>query len=185
MISGDDIRKRMQGILDLVNSDISSIRTGRVTPALVEEIEVSVYAGEQKLKVKELATISSLDSQTLQLEPWDKSITSEIKNGIFAANVGITPVVDGGLIRISFPPLTSEDRNKYVKLLATKLENGRVMIRQVRGDAMRDIKKGFEEKKITEDEKFNQEKRLQELTDEFIEKIDEVGVRKKQELSEL
>jgi len=176
------VRSKMQEVLDMVVTDIGTIRTGRATPGLIEELEVAVYGGQQKLKINELATISSPDVQTLVIDPWDKSIIGDIKQGILAANIGFNPAVDGEIIRISLPPLTTEDREKYVKLLSTKLENGRVMIRQVRSDAMRGIKKSFENKELSEDEKFNKEKHLQETTDEFVGKIDENGKRKEVEL---
>ena len=179
------IRAKMQQVIDLVVGDIASVRTGRATPALVEDIVVSAYGGTQKLRIVELATISAPDTQSLVIDPFDKSIIGEIRQGILAANAGINPSIDGMIIRISLPPMTTEDREKYVKLLLTKLENGRVMVRQVRADAMHEIKKGFEAKSITEDEKFAQEKHLQELTDEFVGKIDKTGERKKQELMQL
>lgn len=175
----------MQEVIDLVLGDIGGIRTGRATPALVEGLEVAVYGGQQKLKVNELATISCPDTQTLVIDPWDKSIIGEIKQGILAANLGMNPSIDGEILRISFPPLTTEDREKYVRLLSSKLENGRVMIRQIRADVMRDIKDAFEKKEISEDEKFGQEKRLQEITDNFVSKIEEVGEKKKQELLQI
>lgn len=173
---------KMQKVLELVGSDIASIRTGRATSALVEDIIVAVYGGTQKLKIQELATITVPDPQALVISPWDKSIIGEIKQGILAANIGLTPSIDGEVIRISLPPMTGEDREKYVKLLSTKIENGRIMIRQIRGDVMHEIKKAFEEKDVTEDEKFAQEKRLQELTDDNIKKIEELGENKKEEL---
>jgi ribosome recycling factor len=179
------VRLKMQQIIDLVTSDIGGIRTGRATPALVEDIIVLVYGGQQKLKVQELATITAPDTQTIVIDPWDKSIIGEIRQGILVANVGMNPSIDGELIRVNFPPLTTEDREKYIKLLSTKLENGRIMIRQVRGDAMRDIKEKFESKELSEDDKFLQERSLQEITDEFIGKIEESGEHKKQELLQI
>lgn len=179
------VRSRMQQVLDLMLSDIGSLRTGRATSALVESIEVAVYGGTQHLKINELATISSTDPQTLVIDPWDKSIIGEIRQGILAANIGMNPVIDGEIIRISFPLMTTEDREKYVRLLSTKLENGRVMVRQIRADFMHEIKNKFDEKEITEDDKFAQEKRLQELTDEYIGKIEEAGEKKKQELLQI
>lgn len=176
------IRSKMQQVVDLVASDVASIRTGRATPSLVEDLQVSVYGGAQKLKVQELATISASDTQTLIIEPWDKSIIGEINKGIESANIGLTPSIDGEVIRISLPPMTTEDREKYVKLLSTKVENGRVMIRQIRGDAMKDIKDAFEAKDLSEDERFQQEKRLQKITDEFSGKIEKMGEKKEQEL---
>jgi ribosome recycling factor len=179
------VRSKMQEVFDLVISDIASIRTGRAQPSLVADLQISVYGGQQELKVNEVATISSSDPQTIVIDPWDKSIIGEISQGILAAKIGLNPVVDGEILRINLPPMTTEDREKYAKLLSKKLENGRIMIRQIRGDAMRDIKKSFEERQLTEDEKFNQEKRLQEITDEFVEKVDEAGERKKQELMQI
>jgi len=179
------VRSRMQGVVDLVASDIAGIRTGRATPALVENIVVPAYGGTQRLKVVELAGISAPDPSQIIISPWDKSIIGDIRKGIEAANVGMSPSIDGEVIRIVIPPLTTEDREKYVKLLSQKLEAGRVMIRQVRGDEMHTIKKKFEAKEMTEDEKFGSEKRLHEITDEFIAKIEEMGEKKKQELLQI
>lgn len=179
------INKRMQDVLDLVVSDTGSIRTGKASGSLIEDLMVEAYGGTQKLKINELATISAPDPQTITIDPWDKSIIGEIRQAILKANIGLNPVMDEEIIRINLPLMTTEDREKFVKLLSTKLENGRIMIRQVRGEAMKDIKSSYEEKETTEDEKFNQEKRLQEITDDFIGKIDEVGERKKRELMQI
>jgi ribosome recycling factor len=176
------VTSKMQQVENLVVSDIRSIRTGRATPALVEDILVSVYGGQQRLKVQEVGTITVRDAQTISIDPWDKSIIGEIRKGIEAANAGLSPAIDGEVIRINFPPLTTEDREKYVKLLSSKLEQGRVMIRQIRGEVMRAIKESFDKKEISEDENFRQEKRLQEMTDEFIEKINQSGEKKKNEI---
>jgi ribosome recycling factor len=179
------VRAQMEEALLALSNDLSSIRTGRATPALVENVVVSAYGGAQRLKVMELATISVSDPQTLTIEPWDKSVIGEIRQGILAANIGINPSIDGELIRISMPPMTTEDREKFIKILNTKLENSKVTIRQIRGDIMKDIKNSFENKEITEDDKFEFEKKLQELTDEFTAKIDERGKTKEQELRQI
>jgi len=179
------ICSKMQQVVDLTTSDMGSIRTGRTTSSLVEGVAVSVYGGTQKLKIQELATITTPDTQTLVIDPWDKSIIGEIRQGILAANIGMNPAIAGEIIRIFLPPLTTEDREKYVKLLSTKLENGKIQIRQIRGDTMQKIKKSFEEKELSEDEKFDLEKKIQAITDEFVGKIDEAGERKKQELLQI
>lgn len=181
----EKVKAKMQQVLELLSSDVASIRTGRATPALIQDLQVAVYTGAQKLKIQELATISVQDPQTLVIEPWDKSIIAEIRQGILAANVGLNPIIEGGILRITLPPLTTEDRESYIRLLNTKIENARIMIRQIRAEGMKDIKNSFEEKEITEDEKFNQEKRLQEITDEFIAKIDEIAKKKEQELLQI
>ena len=172
----------MQSSLDAVIGDISGVRTGRATPSLVENIVCPAYGGTQRLKILELATISAPDPSQIIINPWDKSIIGDIKKGIMEANIGMNPSIDGEVIRIAMAPLTTEDREKYVKLLSGKLENGKVIIRQVRADEMHEIKKKFEDKEITEDEKFADEKKLQEITDEFVKKIDEIGEKKKVEL---
>lgn len=177
-----NVKTKMQGVVSVVAGDIASIRTNRAAPSMIEDMSVLVYGGTQKLTVKELATISSRDPQTLLIDPWDKSIIGEIAKGIIAGNIGLNPIVDGEMIRINIPPMTSEDREKYVKILSVKLEAGKVMIRQIRGDVMHDLKKSFEEKEISEDEKFASEKKVQEITDEFTGKIEEMGKKKEEEL---
>ncbi|MFH1971177.1 MAG: ribosome recycling factor [Patescibacteria group bacterium] len=179
------IGTKMQQVVDIVATDAGSIRTGRATPSLVEDIIIDAYGGTQKLKVKELAMITAPDTQTIVLDPWDKSIIGDIRKGITFANIGLNPSIDGEIIRISLPPLTTEDREKYVKLLSTKLENGKVMVRQIRGGAMRDTKESFEKKEISEDEKFDTEKKIQKITDEHVGKIEEIGNMKKQELLQI
>jgi len=179
------VRNKMQLTLAAVISDISGIRTGRAAPSLVENIICPAYGGTQHLRIMELASISSPDPSQIVINPWDKSIIGDIKKGIMEANIGMNPSIDGEIIRIAMSPLTTEDREKYVKLLSSKLENGKVIVRQVRADEMHEIKKKFEAKEITEDENFAFEKRLQEITDEFVKKIEEMGEKKKVELLQI
>lgn len=185
MLDEKVVRSKMQVVLDLISSDIASVRAGRVSPSLVSDLLVSVYGGQQRLKVQELATISVLDSQTLEIEPWDKAIIGEIRQGILASGLNLNPIISGEKIRIFVPPMTSEDREKYLKLVSTKLEAGRVMIRQIRSDFMKEIQKSFENKEMGEDDKFDQEKKLQEITDEFVGLINELGAKKKEELMQV
>lgn len=179
------VEKRMDEVINLVKSDIATIRTGRAAPSLVEDIVVDAYGGQSRLRVQELATITAPDTQTLVIDPYDKSIIGDIRKGIEAANIGLTPSIDGEIIRISLPLMTTEDRERYVKLLSQKLEHGKVMVRQIRGDAMKDIKDAFEKKELTEDEKFDSEKKLQEITDKYTSKVDEMGEVKKKELLQI
>lgn len=179
------LNQRFQKVIDSLSVDISSIRTGRATPGLVENIVVPAYGGTQRLKVMEVASITSPDPSQLVISPWDKSIIGDIKKGILEANIGMNPNIDGEIIRIVMPPMTTEDREKYVKLLGQKLEVSKVAIRQIRADAMQDAKKRFENKEITEDGKVVEEKKIQEKTDEFVKKIEEIGEKKKQELLQI
>lgn len=180
-----EIRKKMEDALSDLQEDLASIRTGRANSAMVENIVVSAYGGAQRLKIMELANINSQDPQTLIIEPWDKQVVGEIRKAIMAANVGLNPSIDGDIIRISIPPMTGEDREKFVKILHTKLENARIHIRQIREDAKKDIKQEFEDKNISEDDKFRQEEELQKITDEFTDKIEVIGEKKEKELLQI
>jgi len=176
------VRGQMQGVIDLVKSDIATIRTGRATPDLVNDVRIPAYGGAQMLRIMELGSITSPDSETIIIDPWDKSVIGDIRKGLLSAQLGLNPQIDGEVIRLSFPPLTREDREKYVKLLNGRLEQGRIMIRRIRADVMRDIKNSFDKKDISEDVKFQSEKHLQDLTDEFVGHIEEIGKIKESEL---
>lgn len=180
-----NIRQRMQAALEAVRQDAGSIRTGRATPALVENIVINTYGGGQRLRVMELATITAPDPQSIIISPWDKSIIGDIKKGIDSANIGLNPVIANDVIRINIPPLTSEDRENYIRILHQKLENGRVAVRQIRQEGMHKTRDALEKKEISEDQKVVQEKRLQEMTDEYIGKIEEIGKAKERELRSL
>lgn len=185
MIDLTDIRPRMEKAFEVLKNEVSSIRTGRATSALVENIICPVYGGTQKLKVVELGTITTPDPGTIAIQPWDASIIGEMRQAIQAANVGLTPIIDSEVIRISVPALTAERREEFIKLLHRHLENGRIMIRQIRHDKMTDIKKAYDEEDLPEDDKFRLEKELQDITDEFMGKIEEIGKKKEEELGEI
>lgn len=175
-------REKMKKALDVSRNDIASIRSGRATPALVENLVIMAYGGSQRLRVMEMATITTMDAKTIVIAPYDPSTVAEIEKGILAGSTGLTPVVDKEIIRITIPPLSEERRMEYIKLAKVKLEAGKVMVRQIRGDAMRDMKKLEEAKSISEDERKHGEKLVQELTDEMIAEIDTMAARKEQEL---
>lgn len=175
-------REKMKKALEVTTNDLSSIRSGRATPALIEHVVVSVYGGSQRLKMMELATITTMDARTIVIAPFDPSIVAEIEKGLMEANIGLTPVIDGEIIRISIPALTQERRQEYLKLAKTKLEAGRVMIRQIRQEMMKDVKRLESERAISEDQQKQGEKLIQELTDEMIAEIDSLGEKKEAEL---
>lgn len=178
----DGTRSKMQKILEVLHNDLATVRTGRAAPSLVENIVINSYGGTQKLKVVELATIATSDPQTIVITPFDNSIISEIQKGISEANVGLNPVIDGQLIRISIPQLSEERRQELIHLMRQKLENGRIMVRQVRHEAINDIKK---EEGLSEDEVTRHEKEVQKLTDGVMEDIDGMGKKKEEELLQI
>lgn len=174
--------QQMQKVLEVIKTDLSTVRTGRAAPSLVENIIINAYGGTSKMRVLELATIGSLDPQTLVVTPFDASIIGEIQKGIQEANVGLNPVVDNQLIRISIPPLSQERREELVMLVHQKLEGGRIQVRQVRHGAMEEIKRKLNAKEISEDDVMRLEKEAQKLTDDTIAEIDALGKKKEEEL---
>lgn len=177
-----EIHARMQKVLEVLKTDLATVRTGRATPSLVENIVISAYGGSAKLKVMELATIGAPDVQTLQITPFDQSTIHEISKGIQEANTGLNPVVDSPVIRISIPPLSQERREELIHLMRQKLENGKVMIRQARQDAMNEVKKADD---LSEDDEHRLEKEIQRVTDEFMSQIEAMGKQKESELLQM
>ena len=181
MINFSEVRVRMDKITTLFVNDIASIRTGRATPGLIENVVVTVYGG-QKMKLIELGSIGVPDVRSLTFEPWDQTLIREISNGIVAASIGMTPAVDGNIIRMSLPMLTVEQREDYIKLLGRKLEGARVMVRDARADFRNDLQKAKQDKTVSEDEIKRDETQLQKITDEYIKKLEEISKKKEVEI---
>jgi ribosome recycling factor len=176
-----EVKQRMGKALEVLHQDLSSLKTGRATPALVEQVRVEAY--ETNMPLVELATISVPEPSSLVIAPFDRTIIKNIERAIsMHKDLQLNPVVDGTVIRLTIPPLTAERRQVLVKQLGQKLEGARIMIRQVRGDEMRKLKAAFEAKQISEDERFRQEQELQEITDNFNEQIEQIGEQKEKEL---
>lgn len=175
-------KQKLQKVLDVLRDDIATIRTGRAMPSLVENITIMAYGGSAKLKVMELATIGAPDNQTIVISPFDVSTVHEIQKGIESSNVGLNPIIDGTVLRISIPPLSLERRQELIKAMKQKLENGRIMVRQVRHEMIDDMKKDYEGR---EDDIARLEKEVQKAVDETIETIEEWGKQKEQELLQI
>lgn len=176
-------KKKMEEAFNMLSRDFATVRTGKANSGLVEEIMVNAYNGTTRLKVVELATIHVADSQTIVITPFDHSVLNEIENAITSTGVGLSPVVDGNIIRVSIPPLTEERRREFVKLVNQKAESGKVMIRQIRHEAMEEIKK--QKDNVSEDDIERWEKEIQRLTDNYVEKIDNLRGQKEEELMRL
>lgn len=181
MINFTDVKTRMDKITALFSNDIASIRTGRATPGLIENVVVTVYDG-QKMRLIELGSIGVPDVRSLTFEPWDQALIREINNGIMAANIGMTPVVDGQVIRMSLPMLTVEQREDYAKLLGRKLEGARVMLRDARADFRAHLQRAKQDKEVSEDEFKRDETELQKTTDLYVAKIEELAKKKELEI---
>jgi len=181
MINFAEVKTRMEKITALFVNDIASLRTGRATPGLIENVVVTVYGG-QKMKLIELGSIGVPDVRSLTFEPWDQTLIREIGNGIEAANIGMMPAVDGTIIRMSLPMLTVEQREDYIKLLGRKLEGARVMIRDARADFRNSLQRAKQEKTVSEDEFKRDETELQKTTDFYIGKLEEIAKKKEVEI---
>ena len=177
-----EVKTKMQKCVDFVRGDVATIRTGRATSALVENIVIGAYGGTAKMKVVELGTITVPDAQSLVITPYDQSIIGDIRRDIEAANVGLTPVIDNNVIRIAVPALTSQRRLEYVKMLHVKLEDGRVKVRQTRHELMTEVKRQFEDGSLPEDDRRRIEEELQKITDQMMQTIEDIGKTKEAEL---
>lgn len=171
----------MQKALDNLRQEFNTVRTGKASPSLVENIVIKAYGGTAPLRVMELATISATDAHTLVITPFDQVTLHEIEKGIADAQVGLNPIVDGQMLRINLPPLSEERRREFVKVIQQKAENGKVTVRHARHAGMEAAKK-MEDQDVSEDEIIRIEKEVQKLTDEFIEKIDSMSKEKEAEL---
>jgi ribosome recycling factor len=154
----------------VVINEFAGVRTGKASPALVENVLVEVYGSQ--MRVRELAGITTPEPRTLAIQPWDFGSLHPIEKAILKSNLGLTPSIQGKVIRIFFPELSQERRQEFVKIVRKMAEDGRVAIRHVRRDAMEQLKKHGHDSGITEDSVKLAEKELQKLTDEYIVKLD-------------
>ena len=179
----EELRDRMQKSVDALQDDLRSIRTGRASPALVEKLPVEYYGTATPLN--QMASIAAPEPRLLVIRPWDPSSLGDIERAILKSDIGLTPMNDGALIRLSIPRLTEERRRELVKVVSRRVEEGRIAVRNLRRDALQDLKEFEKEKMISEDDFYRGKDKVQELTDEFVEKIDEIGQHKEAEVMEI
>jgi ribosome recycling factor len=174
---------RMKGAIQNLEEDLTGIRTGRATPALVERLPVEYYGMPTPLM--QLASISAPDPRSLMIRPFDPATMKHIERAILVSDLGLTPNNDGKVIRLNLPPLTTERRKELVKLVHARLEETRVAVRNIRRDMLKDLRDFEHEKMISEDDLKHGEEELQKLTDRFVEQVDHVGDRKEKEIMEV
>jgi ribosome recycling factor len=174
---------RMDAALDNLNSDLTAIRTGRASPALVEKLQVEYYGSN--LPLIQLANISVPEARQLLIKPFDASSLRAIERAIQASELGLTPNNDGKQIRLNLPPLTEERRRDLVKLVNGRLEECKVAMRNIRRDVLKDMRDYEKEKLISEDDLETGEEKLQKIVDEKIDEIEVIGIRKDKEIMEV
>ena len=162
-----------------VVNDFAGVRTGKASAGLVENIQAEVYGS--MMRIRELANITTPEPRMLVIQPWDIGALQPIEKAIQKANIGLSPAIQGKLLRLAFPELSTERRQEFVKLIKKQAEDGRVAIRHIRREAMELFKKHAHDSGITEDDRKQAEKDLQKLTDDYIAKIDtHVGGKEKE-----
>ena len=165
---------------EVVQHEFSSVRTGKASPALVENIMAEVYGS--MMRIRELAGITAPEPRMLMITPWDAGSVQPIEKAIQKANIGLNPAVQGKFIRLVLPELSTEQREKFCKNCKKMAEDGRVAIRHVRRDAMEQLKKHGHDSGVTEDETKKAETEVQKLTDQYIKKIDDHLAHKEKEI---
>ena len=175
-----DFDSKMLKTIEVVKANFASVRAGRANAGVLDRIMVEYYGTPTPLN--QVAAVSTPDPRTLTIQPWDATLLKEIEKAIQMSDLGINPQNDGRLIRLSFPQLTEERRKDLTKQVKKYAEDGKVAVRNIRRDAMDDIKAAKKNSEITEDDQKNLEKELQDLTDKRCKDIDELCGKKEQEL---
>src|SRR5512146_2123368 len=173
----------MKGAIQSLEEELTGIRTGRASPALVERLQVEYYG--TPVPLVQLASISVPEPRALLIRPFDATSLKAIERAILASELGLTPNNDGKVIRLNIPTLTEERRRELVKVVNSRLEEARVAVRNVRRDLMKDLREFEKEKLISEDDLEKAEEELQKLTDKMIEHIEVIGEKKQKEIMEV
>jgi ribosome recycling factor len=175
--------EKMDKAIAVLKDELSGVRTGRATPALLQRVVVDYYG--TPVPIQQLASFSVPEPRTLVISPFDRNAIASMEKAIMASDLGITPGNDGTVIRLSFPPLTEERRKELIKLVHHRGEEGRVAVRNIRRHSKEELEKLEREGGISEDDLVRSEKELQKLTDKHISDIDEVVAHKNAELKEI
>ena len=178
-----DAAQRMQKSLESLRQDLSKLRTGRAHTSLLDHVVVPYYGSEVPLN--QVASVSVGDARTLTIQPWEKDMIQVVEKALMTSDLGLNPSSAGAVIRVALPPLTEERRRDLVKIVRQEAEGARVAIRNIRRDAISDLKELEKEKDISEDESRHGQDEIQKLTDEHVARADELMADKEKELMEV
>jgi len=178
-----DAESKMAKCIEATRAEFASIRTGRATPALLDRLHVEAYGSAVPLK--QVAGVATPDARTLVITAFDKNVVGDIRKAIEKSDLGLTPNVDGGTIRLTVPPLNEERRKDLVKVVKKKAEDGKVAVRNVRHKAHDDLKVQLKNHEITEDDNKRMQEQLQKLTDRFVKEIDSLVASKEKDIMEV
>ncbi|RLC67371.1 MAG: ribosome recycling factor [Chloroflexi bacterium] len=177
-----ETENRMRKTVEVLKDDLRAIRTGRASPALVERVMVDYYGTPTPLN--QLAVISAPEPQLLTVRPYDPGSMEDIERAILKSELGLTPNNDGRIIRLPIPRLTEERRQELARLVRQRIEEGKIALRNIRREALDDLREFEREKLISEDDFYRGKDDLQELTDRYVEQVDEIGERKQRDILE-
>ncbi|MBN2453834.1 MAG: ribosome recycling factor [Candidatus Omnitrophica bacterium] len=175
-----DTETKMKKTVEATGRDFSTVRTGRASGAILDNVKVDYYGTQTPLK--QLAAVTTPDARLIMIQPWDKNVLADIEKAVLKSDVGITPTNDGKVIRLTMPPLTQERRAELEKVLKKTAEDGHISIRTSRHAAIEHVKKLEKDKAITEDDRFKAGEDIQKLTDKFIKEIDTLLTAKEKEI---
>jgi len=178
-----ETERKMDNTVAALKRELGTIRTGRATPALIDNVQVDYYGVATPLN--QIASISAPDARAIMVQPWDKQALPEIEKSLMKSEMGFNPSNDGNTITVPIPPLTQERRLELVRLLKRKLEDGKVSLRNVRRDGVETLRKLERDKAISQDENHRSQDQLQKATDAHVKTVDEVGRSKETEIMQV
>ncbi|MCD6429568.1 ribosome recycling factor [bacterium] len=178
----NNLRQELEKVVEFFKKELQRIRTGLATPVLVEDVIVEYYGS--KVPLKQIAAISCPEPRQIMIQPWDKNSVEDIVRALSQENLGASPIVDKEIIRINLPPLTEEFRQTLIAQVAKKKEEAREAIRKWRDEFLKDLQKMFQNKEISEDEKFRTKDEIEKIVEEYNKKLDELEEKKKKEILE-
>lgn len=173
-------KQKLQQAMEAFERELASIRTGRAAPSLIENLMVEAYGSQMKLQ--EVASITAPDPTMLVVQPWDQSVVDTVAKSLRTSDFNFNPAVEGTVIRIPLPPLTQERRQEMVKMVGKKAEEAKISVRNIRQDALSQLKRAKQDNLISEDEQVGYEKRVQEQVDAINKQIEAAAKDKEQEL---
>lgn len=174
------LKEKMQEVLDKLSENFRGIRTGKASGGLVENILVSYYG--TKTPLKQMASITTPDSSSIVIQPWDANSLGDIELAIRNSDIGINPTSDGRAVRLSLPPMTADRREELIKMIHKSAEESRIVLRNLREEAWREVKQLEIQKQITEDDRYSAEKELNKIIEEYNQKITKAIEEKEKEI---
>jgi ribosome recycling factor len=177
-----ETEEKMGKTIEVIDEELKRLRTGRPSPALLEEIKVDYYG--VPTPINQVATVNVSEERSLIIKPWERNLLSAIEKAILASDLGLNPMNDGNVVRLVFPSPTTEQREKWVKKSKDIVEQGKIAIRNIRREVLKDLKEMKKNGEISEDDEKKYEKEIQNLTDKYIQELDNLFEKKKKEIME-